>query len=310
VLYTRKIVNEIVFVLMAMLLAQIAFLTNVYCTSQDANPVLTVSSNPGGSVVVNSSAINNGQSVIVDQGQTQSWILPLGTNVTLTPTDMSSSIVFNGWGFTAPKILEICVTSSITIKATFRAGGSALNDISLVMAQPMRTGDNLLVSFNITNSNAPYTVFNEIYDVTLYLDKIPVPNMSWVRTVLEPGAIYQMNSSVPITMIENGNHSLYVLAKTSFLTPSPLPWDPAPICDGSGISNMVYYQLQESARPQPIQTQTQTTPSLTSGSENSGTILTDSTAIIAGLVVAGTVIAITGVTVYHFKHMPSKSTKS
>ncbi|MCW4025129.1 MAG: hypothetical protein NWF01_08870 [Candidatus Bathyarchaeota archaeon] len=278
-------------------MVQISFLTTVYCTSQDANPVLTVFSNPGGSVIVNSSAINNGQSVIVDQGQTQSWVLPFGTNVTLTPTDLSPLIAFSGWGFTAPKTLEICVTSSITIKAAFRAGGSALNDISVAMAQPMRTDDDLLVSFNITNSRAPYTVVKEIYDVTLYLDKIPVPNISWVRIVLESGAIYQLNSLVPITMFKNGNHSLYVLAKTSFLTPNPLPWDPATICDGSGISNMVYYQLQESTTPQP-------TPPPTNSSENSQPIWTDTTAIIAGVAVAVTVIAITGATVYNFRYTP------
>jgi hypothetical protein len=281
---------------MALLLVQIAFLANVYCTSQDATPVLTVSSNSGGSVIVNSLAINNGQSVIVDQGQTQSWVLPFGTNVTLTPTDLSPLIVFNGWGFTAPKTLEICVTSSITIKAAFRAGGSALNDISVTMAQPMRTGNDLLVSFNITNSRAPYTAVKEIYDVALYLDKIPVTNISWVRIVLESGAIYQLNSLVPITMFENGNHSLYVLAKTSFLTPNPLPWDPATLCDGSGISNMVYYQFQEYTTPQP-------TPSSTNSSDNSQPILTDTIAIIAGVVV-GTVIVVTGVTLYHFRYAP------
>jgi N-acetylneuraminic acid mutarotase len=46
-----------------------------------------------------------------------------------------------------------------------------------------------------------------------------------------------------------------------------------------------------------------------SSSQSSHPIITETTAIIVGVAVAGTVIAVTGVTVYHFKHAPAKHPK-
>jgi hypothetical protein len=254
--------------------------TREIADTQTTNPVLTVASNPGGCVIVTSSEINNGGYVIVDQGQEQSWELPVGTNVTLLAAYCSVGIGFNGFGMNGPNPMTIQVTSSITIRASFWPSG-APNGLMVTLAGLTRAGNNLQVDFNVTNSYAPYDYMKEIYGVTLYLDKNPVPNLQWSESSSDLRTYCQFTTYIPMSMVEKGNHSFYVVAKTSFYKPSPdpAPWVPD-ASDGSGISNMMYYKL-ESNQPANQQNNNQTTDA---SSQN--------TVVIASVVIAAVVIII------------------
>jgi hypothetical protein len=254
---------------------------------QQANATITVASYPGGSVIVNSLVINNGQAVFVNQGQQQSWVVPIGTNVTLMCTQCAPGLEWGGWEkMDGPNPIKVCVNSPVNVTGVFRATGVAYNHVQVALALPGQINNNLEITFTITNNRAPYSVMKEIYGITLYLDKTPIENLNWADTPVDQGAISQFSTQIPISMVENGDHSLFVLAKTSFKTPSPLPWDPGTISDAQGISNMVYYPLVTDTGNAPQNTQattfvnTQTTP-----------LNTQTLAVIGTIVVAVVILA-------------------
>jgi hypothetical protein len=255
----KKIVALMVAVLFAGLFLPNFIVSGLTDEIQEIQPTLTVSSGPGGTITVNSSAINQGQPVIIDQGAEQSWAVPSGTQVTLKATVCSAGLEFRGW--TGPLNGNprnpgiITVDSSENISSVFEGIG-APNSIGVTLAYPqMTTQNSLAINFTVENGRAPYTVMQEIYGITLYLDTIPVSNIQWSNYSSNPGAICEFNTTIPASMVSNGTHNLYVLAKTSFYTPNPMAIDPGPPCDGSAVSNMAIYP-QETPKTSPSQQET------------------------------------------------------
>jgi hypothetical protein len=262
--------------------------TSVYGADlQQANATITVASHPGGSVIVNSLAINNGQAVIVNQGQQQSWEVPIGTNVTLMGTQFASGLEFGGWEkMNGPNPITVCVNSQINVTGIFRATGKAYNGVQVALALPRQINNNLEITFTITNNRAPYTVMKEIYGITLYLDKTPVENLNWIDNSIDQGAISQFSTQIPISMVEKGNHSFFVLAKTSFNTPSPLPWDSGTLSDGQGISEIIYYQGTTDTENTPQNTQTTTSANTQTAFLNAQTLTVIGTIVVAVVILA------------------------
>jgi hypothetical protein len=254
---------------------------------QQTKATITVASYPGGSVIVNSLAINNGQAVFVNQGQQQSWEVPIGTNVTLMCTQCAPGLEWGGWEkMNGPNPITVCVNSPINVTGIFRATGKAYNGVQVALALPRQINNNLEITFTITNSRAPYSVMKEIYGITLYLDKTPVENLKWSNNPVDQGAISQFSTQIPISMVENGSHSLFVLAKTSYNTPSPLPWDPGTIADAQGISNMVYYPLGSDSGNKPQNTQTTTSANTQTTFLNAQTLTVIGTIVVAVVILA------------------------
>jgi hypothetical protein len=107
----------------SLILALLASALFWMCPLVLANLTLTVASRPGGSVIVSSSAIDNGKSFTVGPGEEHSWSVPSGAAVTLTATDFASGFEFSNWdgpfywpdNFANP--LTFTVQSSISVTA-------------------------------------------------------------------------------------------------------------------------------------------------------------------------------------------------
>ena len=216
---------------------------------QQAEPTLTVASGPGGSVIVQSSAINNEHTVTVASGQEQSWSVPYGASVTLRATDFASGLTFRGWTgplngkpFNPATITIEQFTTSIT--GIFEAVGAS-NAIGVTLQTPENTiykQKNVSVAFTITNPNWAYFRLRVTY-IRFYLDGKPFYGVETSSVKSSSGPVYYSYNSI-LSALPEGEHSLYLVAVAQFEQrrelPLTMPGTPSP---ASGISEMVYFVI-------------------------------------------------------------------
>ncbi|MCW4011208.1 MAG: hypothetical protein NWF05_11440 [Candidatus Bathyarchaeota archaeon] len=219
---------------------------------------LVVVAKTGGSITVQSPAINNGKEVTVASGQEQSWNVHQGASATLKAVDIAPYLVFAGWAgpiywpdnYANPVKITVDSTKKIT---GFFLGDGAPNGLG-VKLQSLKTGqDSLTVVFAVETSRAPYTIMSSIYGIKLYVDGMPLEGIVWTETKLDPGHIHQFTSDIPFDLLPTGNHSFFVLAKTAFHTPNPHPVDPGSPSDGSGVSDIKYFTIKPPVSPTPTE---------------------------------------------------------
>jgi hypothetical protein len=238
--------------LLALLLSALtgAVFVNFATAQEEAKPTLEVASKPGGSIIVQSSAINNGLAVTVTSGQQGNWSVPYGASATLTATDFASGLSFGGWdGLDLPdrraNPVTITIYSATKATANFK-DKSAPNPLAVTLQTPRSTTYNqksVPVSFTVSNPNAGIinpTYFRRVYSVRFYLDGAPLDAMNLSSLKLS-GDAYSYNST--IFNLAEGEHSLYVLACAQFdmiHTPPP-PYLPGSPDAGSDVSEMAYF---------------------------------------------------------------------
>jgi hypothetical protein len=239
--------------ILALLISTSFWLCPFVVGQQQTGPTLTIASGPGGSIVVQSYAINKGQAVTEASGEDQSWVVPYGASVTLKATDFASGLKFRGW--TGPLngkpfnpatiVIEKFTTS---IKGIFEAEG-APNSLGVTL-QPLANATYkqkaVPVTFTIVNPNWAYFRL-KVTGVRFYLDgKL----FYWVETSRvarssEPKS-YSYNST--LTALSEGEHSLYLVAVAQFEQarelPRTMPGTPVP---ASGISEMTYFTVDTTA---------------------------------------------------------------
>jgi len=239
--------------ILAILVTALFWLCPFAVAQQQAGPTLTVASGPGGSIVVQSSAINKGQAVTVAPGEEQSWVVPYGASVTLKATDFASGLKFKGWSgplngkpFNPATITIEKFTTSI--KGIFEAEG-APNSLGVTL-QPLANATykqkTVPVTFTIINPNWAYFRL-KVTGIRFYLDgKL----FYWVETSRaarssEPKS-YSYNST--LSALPEGEHSLYLVAVAQFEQarelPLTMPGTPSP---ASGVSEITYFAVDTTA---------------------------------------------------------------
>jgi hypothetical protein len=241
-----------VFMLLISALLVIAIVGIITVNVVAGGAVLAVTARPGGSVVVKSLFINGGRSFTVKSGQNKSWAVLPGATVTLTATDIAPGLSFKGWDGPLNgkpyNPANITVDWDKSIAAYFDATG-APNVIYLTLESPKISPydkDSLAITFKVENDGAPYTIMTNIYGVTLYLDEAPLNNLNWSSFTSDPGHIHELNSTLPLSWLTDGPHSFFAVAKAVFHIPNPEQYTlppPGDPCDGSGVSNMVYFTV-------------------------------------------------------------------
>jgi hypothetical protein len=243
--------------LVALLLMLLIFTLRWICpgsyAQQQERPILTVACKPGGSVIVESYAINGGRPYTVAPGQEQSWEVPYGVSVRLTATDFASGLWFKGWdgpywhwraGGPGTNVNPV----TIRINQTARVAGvfrdtNTLNDVVVTVQTPRNATYNqksIPVTFTVANPVPDSTYYRiRVYNVRFFLNGQPFYGAETSSTKLSSGDIYRYNSS--LSVLAEGEHSFYVVACATFeLIREPLigPGSHAP---GSGVSDMGYF---------------------------------------------------------------------
>ena len=263
-----------------------------------ANLTLTIACRPGGSVIVSSSAINNGDSFTVGPGEEYSWSVPSGAVVTLRAADFAPYLDFRGWDgpfwewvpggpgtYDNPVTITVWSSSKVT---GFFADPGAINNIRVVLGSLRRiAADSLEIVFTVENDRAPYTVMQEIYGVRLYCDGEPMEGVGFSEVAVDPGCRHRFTAVLPLSRLGDGNHSFFVVANAVFYTPHPHPADPASLADGSGVSDIVHFVVDTAPpsvpEPSPSEEPSNSEPLLT-GPLFSAAVIVSAAAVSFGLV--------------------------
>jgi len=188
-------------------------------------------------VIVQSSAINNGEAFTVLPGQEHSWAVPYNASVTLMATDFASGLTFRGWtgplnGKPFNPATIIIENYSTNITAVFEAAGYS-NALGVTL-QPLENKiyKQKIVPVNFTLINPNWAYFRlRVNDIRFYLDGKPFyyVETSSVASSSEPKSYsyYLILSTLP-----EGEHSLYVVAGAHFeqirALPPTMPGTPLP----------------------------------------------------------------------------------
>lgn len=218
---------------------------------QQTSQTLTVESRPGGSIIIRSNTVNNGNPYTLGPGEKQTWSVPYRTTVTLTATDFATGLTFSHWSgpfywpdnFANP--LTTTIESNTEIAANFHVS-SAPNALSVSLSLPRNMTSNqkdVPVTFEIANpAPGPHTnVKTRVTMISFYLDGEGFYGAEQPQIVSGSLNRYHYNST--LYGLAEGEHSFFVVAVAQFEVISGISYWGTPYArsPGSGVSDMVHF---------------------------------------------------------------------